>query len=79
VPITRDGLIAMVERRPVVAQLDAAARAGLVRDVGALYDEYARIPEPLMLPFQTSCWRAEVDHSKLVINEDFDDALRIKL
>jgi SAM-dependent methyltransferase len=79
VPITRDGLIAIVERRPVVAQLDAAARAGLVRDVGALYDEYARIPEPLMLPFQTSCWRAEVDHSKLVINEDFDDALRIKL
>jgi len=23
----------------------------------------ARIPDPLLLPFQTSCWRADVDHS----------------
>jgi hypothetical protein len=33
----------------------------------------------LMMPFQTSCWRVEVDHSKLVITDDFDDVLRIKL
>jgi SAM-dependent methyltransferase len=78
-PITRDGLISMVERRPAVARLDAAARGRLVREVGALYDASARVPDPLMLPFQTSCWRAEVDHSKLVINEDFDDVLQIKL
>ena len=78
-PITRDGLISMVERRPAVARLDPVVRARLVRDVGALYDDYARVPDPLMLPFQTSCWRTEVDHSKLVITDDFDDVLRIQL
>ena len=78
-PITRDGLISMVERRPAVARLDPAAQSRLVAEVGAIYDEYARVPDPLMLPFQASCWRAGVDHSKLVINDDFDDVLRIKL
>ena len=78
-PITREGLISMVERRPAVARLDPAARGRLVGEVGAIYDEYARVPDPLMLPFQTSCWRAEVDHSKLVINDDYDDVLQIKL
>jgi SAM-dependent methyltransferase len=78
-PITRDGLIAMVERRQAVVQLNPGARARLLREVGALYDTSARAPDPLMLPFQTSCWRVEVDHSKLVITDDFDDVLRIKL
>jgi SAM-dependent methyltransferase len=78
-PITRDGLISMVERRPAVARLNAVARERLLREVGALYDTSARPPEPLMLPFQTSCWRVEVDHSKLVITDDFDDVLQIKL
>jgi SAM-dependent methyltransferase len=78
-PITRDGLISMVERRPAVARLDSTARARLAHEIGALYDEYARTPDPLMLPFQTSCWRAEVDHSKLAISYDFDDVLQIKL
>ena len=78
-PITRDGLIAMVERRPAVVQLNPGARARLLREVGALYDTSARAPDPLMLPFQTSCWRVEVDHSRLVITDDFDDVLRIKL
>jgi hypothetical protein len=55
------------------------ARERLLREVGALYDTSARPPEPLMLPFQTSCWRVEVDHSKLVITDDFDDVLQIKL
>ena len=34
-PITRDGLISMVEQRPAVARLDAAARGRLVREAGA--------------------------------------------
>ena len=79
VPITREGLIDMVERRPAVAQLNPAARQRLLHEVGALYDTSARAPQPLMLPFQTSCWRVEVDHSKLVITEDLEDVLRIKL
>jgi SAM-dependent methyltransferase len=78
-PITRDGLIAMVERRPAVAQLNPGTYARLLREVGTLYDTSARAPDPLMLPFQTSCWRVEVDHSRLVITDDFDDVLRIRL
>jgi SAM-dependent methyltransferase len=78
-PITRDGLISMVERRPAVGQLNPTARDRLLREVGALYDSSARRPDPLMLPFQTSCWRVEVDHSKLAITDDFEDVLRIKL
>ena len=78
-PITRNGLVAMVERRPAVAQLNPDARFRLLDEVGALYDTSARAPDPLMLPFQTSCWRVEVDHSKLVITDDFDDVLRITL
>jgi SAM-dependent methyltransferase len=78
-PITRKGLISMVEGRPAVAQMRSAARDRLVHEVGDLYDTYARRPDPLMLPFQTSCWRAEVDHSRLVIDDDFDDVLQIKL
>ena len=69
----------MVERRPAVAQLNPVARDRLMSEVGALYDTSARTPDPLMLPFQTSCWRVKVDHSKLVITDDFDDVLRIKL
>jgi SAM-dependent methyltransferase len=78
-PITRDGLISMVERRPAVGQLNPTARDRLLRDVGGLYDSSARRPDPLMLPFQMSCWRVEVDHSKLAITDDFEDVLRIKL
>jgi len=78
-PITRDGLISMVERRPAVGQLNPTARDRLLREVGGLYDSSARRPDPLMLPFQTSCWRVEVDHSKLAITDDFKDVLRIKL
>jgi SAM-dependent methyltransferase len=78
-PITRDGLISMVDRRPAVGQLNPTARDRLLREVGGLYDSSARRPDPLMLPFHTSCWRVEVDHSKLAITGDFEDVLRIKL
>ena len=79
VPITRAGLILMVQRRPAVSRLDPVARTALLAEVGALYDTSARIPDPLLLPFQTSCWRADVDHSRLAVEDDFDDALQITL
>jgi SAM-dependent methyltransferase len=72
VPITRSGLLAMVERRPAVRDLDPQRRAQLLADVGTLYDNSARAPDPLLLPFQTSCWRAEVDHTKIAIDDDMD-------
>jgi hypothetical protein len=79
VPITRPGLLAMVERRPAVRELDPRRRAELLADIATLYDGSARPPDPLLLPFQTSCWRAEVDHAKITIDDDFGDVLQIAL
>ena len=78
IPITRSGLVAMVERRPSTAQLAPDVRDQLLRDVGALYDSSARPPEPLLLPYRASCWRAQVDHSGLALAGE-EDALRIRL
>ena len=79
VPITRDGLVAMVQRQPWAAGLSEERRARLLADVEELYDSSARRPEPLLLPFQASCWRAEVDHSRMAIEDDWDDVLQIAL
>jgi len=78
VPITRGGLVAMVQRQPWAASLAEDVRAELLRAVGELYDTSARPPEPLLLPFQASCWRARVDHSELALTDD-DDVLEIRL
>lgn len=80
VPITRPGLLKMVEARGSTRQLSQAAHDQLLADVGSLYDTYARSPEPLLLPFRTSCWRAEVDHTELTVIDPIDDAaLQISL
>jgi SAM-dependent methyltransferase len=79
VPITRPQLLAMVERRPAVRALEQWAREELLAEVGQLYDSSARVPDPLLLPFQASCWRAEVDHSRMAIGDDWDDVLQIAL
>ena len=79
VPITRAGLVKTVERRPSVAALDPDVREQLLHDVGRLYDTSARVPDPLLLPFQTSCWRAQVDHSKMALDDDLNDVLQITL
>jgi len=70
VPTTRESMVAMAQRRPAVAALGAQERDELLAEVGALYDSSARAPEPLLLPFRTSCWRAEVDHAELSIDDD---------
>ncbi len=79
VPITRPQLLAMVERRPAVRALEPWRREALLAEVGLLYDGSARAPDPLLLPFQASCWRAEVDHSGMVMEGEFDDVLQIAL
>ena len=69
----------MVERRPAVRALEPWRREELLAEVGQLYDSSARAPDPLLLPFQASCWRAEVDHSRMAIEDDWDDVLQIAL
>ena len=78
VPITRGGLVAMVERQPWADALDPGVRSELLAAVGHLYDTSARPPEPLLLPFQAACWRARVDHTELALVED-EEALEIRL
>jgi len=77
-PIDRPGLLDMVARRPVTSELDEERRAALLEEVGGLYDDYARSPEPLLLPFQASCWRVRVDHQELALTGG-DDGLEIPL
>jgi len=45
--------------------LPQADMDAMLDEIGALYDEYARVPDPLQLPYQILCIRAEVDHSAL--------------
>jgi SAM-dependent methyltransferase len=78
VPITRAGLVTMIERRLATTRLDQERRSQLLAEVGELYDSSARPPEPLMLPFQASCWRAVVDHASLIVEDD-REALQIHL
>lgn len=79
IPIDRPGLLNMVSSRPETENLDDTETQRVLTEVGKLYDEYARAPEPLMLPFQASCWRATVDHRELTISESDDDGLDIPL
>ena len=80
VPIARPGLLAMVERTPAVQRLDEGARASLLAEVSTLYENAARPPEPLLLPYQVQCWRAVVDHTELTAPLDLpDEGLQIRL
>ena len=51
----------------------------MLTEVGALYDSSARPPEPLLLPYRAACWRAQVDHSGLVLADEDLDAVQISL
>lgn len=78
IPVTRPQMLAMVARNEKVASLPQHDRERLLTQVGELYDSSARAPEPLLLPWQATCWRAEVDHSQITFG-DGDDGLNIAL
>jgi SAM-dependent methyltransferase len=79
VPISRAGLVAMVERNPSVQQLEPEHQRHLLEEVAALYDTSARAPEPLLLPFRATCWRAVADHAQLSAVDEELDAMEIRL
>jgi ubiquinone/menaquinone biosynthesis C-methylase UbiE len=79
VPITREGLVAMVDRQPSMRGLDPDRRESLLMEVGELYDSSARSPEPLLLPYRATCWQSRADHTQLAQLEDEFDALEIRL
>jgi SAM-dependent methyltransferase len=70
VPISRAGLVSMVARQPAISMLEPEQRQQLLDEVADLYDSSARPPEPLLLPFRATCWRAVVDHSQLAVTDD---------
>jgi hypothetical protein len=50
----------------------------MLAEVNALYDTYARAPEPLQLPFQMTCWRGFVDRNDLTqAYKPSDDSMTI--
>lgn len=67
VPVTREQLIEMVISRPAIRGTAREAEAAAA--VGAVYDDVARAPEPLRLPFRNMCWRAQVDPEQQPITE----------
>ena len=81
VPSDRQGLIEMALAAPGASRLTPEASNDLREAVGAVYDSAARPPEPLLLPYKLSCWRAWVDHNEMTagIPVRADPALHITL
>lgn len=65
VPSTRAQLQDSARHAPGADQLDEPELTAMLDEIGGLYDEYARVPDPMMLPYQIQCWRATVDQSRL--------------
>jgi len=61
VPSTRTQLQDSARRAAGAEELDAKTENAMCAAIGQLYDEYARVPDPLKLPYQLVCWRAWVD------------------
>lgn len=58
--LDRDGLLQLVASRSSVASLPPAEREEVLQQVGELYDETARQPEGLVMPYVTTCYRTRV-------------------
>jgi SAM-dependent methyltransferase len=65
VPSTRSQLQDSALNARGAGDLPAGQLDTMLEEIGRLYDEYARIPDPLLLPYQIRCWGAEVDQSEL--------------
>ena len=77
VPMRKEEMLAQVSKIDAVAALDQGASAALLSDVAQVYDTSARVPEPLLLPYTVTCWRAEVRHVASNVRPRIDDGLRI--
>lgn len=78
VPISRVNLLDMVARR--FPDLERDRLSDLMASVGRLYETSARVPDPLLLPYQVSCWKAVVDHTHIDMSrQDADQGLTIRL
>lgn len=77
-PISRVDMLTMVANR--FPDLPDDRLSDLLGEVGRLYESSARVPEPLLLPYQVVCWRARVDHTEFTSQLELpDDGLAIRL
>jgi len=65
VPSTRAQLQESARQAPGAAELPPEELALMLDEIGRLYDRYARAPEPMLLPYQILCWRAQVERVEL--------------
>lgn len=80
VPVARPDLLAMVRRLDGFDTAESDLAEGVLDETGALYDQVARVPDPLLLPYTVTCWQGTVDHTELTAPLETDDAgLRIRL
>ena len=79
-PSTRSQLQSSARQAPGAEDLTAEQLEAMLEQIGQLYDEYARVPDPLQLPYQIQCWRARVDQTELTSSLiPGDDGLSISL
>ena len=79
-PSTRTQLQDNARRASGAESLPEPDLSAMLDEIGELYDQYARVPDPLQLPYQILCIRAQVDHSKLTTSLiPGDDGLSISL
>lgn len=77
--IGRNVLLDMVNQAISGVDVPEGKRGRLLDEVAALYDDAAKPPEPLRLPYQVQCWRATVDHTDLSAPLVLDTAMHINL
>jgi SAM-dependent methyltransferase len=65
VPCTRAELQAQARAATGSSQLKPTEFTTLLEEIGQLYDDYARVPDPLQLPYSLVGRRGLVDHSEL--------------
>jgi len=65
VPATRAQLQDNARGATGADQLPPSDLEAMLATIGELYDAYARVPDPLLLPYVIRCWRAQVDQTEL--------------
>ena len=63
VPCSRTALQENAAGAEGAKSLSDGSLAAMLEEIGQLYDHYARVPDPMQLPYQISCWRGWVDPS----------------
>jgi hypothetical protein len=77
-PCSRTQLQSQARHAAGAQNLSTSEMDRLLEEVGRLYDQYARAPDPLLLPYNLNGLRGLVDHSELTakINSS-PDGLRL--